>query len=131
MNPFELDNVYNFNTLAPAILGADFKRVTVLAILNYSIASTFINIETNHVNIYPYLPEGTVNDPKSYQYLLIKTESGETTVLALPWINLDTVTKITGQTLTIKINDVAGTDATKVRDSLILLGFTNFTISIS
>lgn len=131
MNPFEIDNVYNFNTVAPAILGADFKRATVLAILNYTIASTYINIETNHVNIFPYLPEGTVNDPKTYKYLLIKTETGENTVLALPWINLDTVVKVTGQTLTIKINDITGDDSTKIRDSLILMGFNSFTMSIN
>ena len=130
MNPFELDGVYNFNTLAPAILGADFKRATVLAILNYTVASGYINIESNHVNIYPYLPVGTVKDPKTYQYLLIKTQTGENTVLALPWINLDTVTRVTTQTISITINDVNVDDTVKIRDTLILMGYTDFAITI-
>ena len=130
MNPFELNCKYNFNTLAPAILGADFKRATVLAIINYTIAATMININTNHVNIYPYLPVGTVNDPKSYQYIVIKTESGENTVLALPWINLSTVSKILSQDITITVSNVVNDDTIKIRDALIMLGFTEFNIAI-
>jgi hypothetical protein len=130
MNPFEIDGVYTFNTLAPAILGASFKNVTVLAILNYNVASSYINIESNHVNIYPYLPVGTVNDPKTYQYLLIKTQTGENTVLALPWINLATVNKVVSQTIAVTVNNVTVSDTTKIRDSLILLGYTDFAITI-
>lgn len=130
MNPFELDGVYSFDTLAPAILGANFKRVTVLAILNYTVAAGYINIESNHVNIYPYLPIGTVKDPKSYQYLLIKTLTGENTVLALPWINLDTVTKITTQTISVTLNNVNTGDSVKIRDSLIMMGYTDFSITV-
>lgn len=130
MNPFQIDNVYNFNTLAPAILGAEFKNATVLAILNYTVAKTYINIETNHVNIYPYLPVGTVNDPKTYQYILIKTQSGETTVLALPWINTDTVTQVTNQSIVVKVNNITNDDTVKIRDALILMGYSDFTISI-
>lgn len=130
MNPFEIDGVYNFNTLAPAILGADFKRVTVLAILNYKVAASYINIESNHVNIYPYLPVGTVNDPKTYQYVLVKTQSGEDTVLALPWINLETVVQVTTQTISVTLNNVNVDDTIKIRDSLILMGYTDFAITI-
>lgn len=130
MNPFELDGVYNFNTLAPAILGADFKRVTVLAILNYTVATNYINIESNHVNIYPYLPVGTVNDPKTYQYLLIRTQTGENTVLALPWINISTVVKVTSKVISITVNDANVDDSVKIRDSLILLGYSDFSITI-
>lgn len=130
MNPFELDGVYNFNTLAPAILGADFKRVTVLAILNYAVATNYINIESNHVNIYPYLPVGTVNDPKTYQYLLIRTQTGENTVLALPWINISTVVKVTSKVISITVNDANVDDSVKIRDSLILLGYSDFSITI-
>jgi len=130
MNPFELDGVYNFDTLAPAILGASFKKVTILAIVNYSVASSYINIESNHVNIYPYLPVGTVNDPKTYQYLLVKTQTGESTVLALSWINLTTVVKVTSQIIKITVNDVTVSDSVKIRDSLILLGYSDFSITI-
>jgi hypothetical protein len=130
MLPFELNSVYSFNTVAPAILGLEFKRVTVLAVLNYSIANTFINIETNHINIYPYLPTGTVNDPKTYQYLLIKTETGENTVLAIPWIDLDSVTQVTTQSLILTVNNINSTDTTKIRDAMIMLGYNSFTISV-
>jgi hypothetical protein len=130
MLPFELNSVYSFNTVAPAILGLEFKRVTVLAVLNYSIANTFINIETNHINIYPYLPTGTVNDPKTYQYLLIKAETGENTVLAIPWIDLDSVTQVTTQSLILTVNNINSTDTTKIRDAMIMLGYNSFTISV-
>lgn len=130
MLPFELNSVYNFNTVAPAILGLEFKRVTVLAILNYSVANTFINIETNHVNIYPYLPPGTINDPKTYQYLLIKTESGNDTVLAIPWIDLNSVTQVTTQSIVVTLNNVSTTDTVKIRDAMIMLGYNDFKITL-
>ena len=130
MNPFAIDGVYTFNTLAPAILGASFNNVTVLAILNYKVASNYINIEANHVNIYPYLPVGTVNDPKTYQYILIRTQTGEETVLALPWINTDTVEQINNQVVTVTVNNATVADTVKIRDSLILLGYSEFSITI-
>lgn len=131
MYNFAIGNVYTFGTRAPALLGALFERVTILGIVDYNIATTFRNVDLDHKRIYPLLPSGTVNNPKKFTYLLVKTESGEPTVLAYEWIDDATIEPVDSVTLTVTIPGVNNSDATKVRDALSLLGFSQFTISAS
>lgn len=128
---FEINKTFTFNTRAPTILGATFKRCKVLGIIDYILASSFINPETQHYNVYPHLPAGTPNDPKKYTYLLIQTEQGDKTVLAKEWIDLSSVTLVTSTTLTITITNAANGDADNIREALLLLGFTNPIITVS
>ena len=129
MYNFEIGKVYSFGTLAPALLGAVFDKVTVLGIIDYHIATSFLNVDLYHRRIYPLLPNGTVDNPKKFTYLLVKTESGIQTVLAYEWIEENTIELIDAVTLTVTIPNVSNSDATKVRDALTLLGFLNFTIT--
>jgi hypothetical protein len=127
---FEIHKLYNFSTRAPAILGANFKSVKVLGIIDYNLASKYINPETQHVNIYPYLPTGTVNDPKKYTYVLIQTQSGDVTVLAMPWIDETSIALVASRNLIITVRDVDTGDDTVIRDNLLLMGFSDITIEI-
>ena len=131
MYHFEIDKIYTFNTRAPALLGAEVTRATLKGIIDYSVAVTFINVDLQHRKIYPALPQGTVNDPKKFTYLLFKTESGELNVYAYEWIDDATIEPVDSVTLTVTIPGVNNSDATKVRDALSLLGFSQFTISAS
>jgi len=128
---FELGTTYNFNTLAPAILGSNVKNATVLGIIDYTTASNYITPETRHVDVYPYLPTGTVNDPKKYTYILFKSESNVKFVLGLPWIDLATVVQVVSLTINVTVNNASTGDANRIRDSLILLGFNSFTVTIA
>lgn len=127
---FEVHKLYNFNTRAPAILGANFKSVKVLGIIDYNLASKYINPETQHVNIYPYLPVGTVDDPKKYTYVLIETQSGDVTVLAMPWIDQESIALVTSRDLIITVKDIGTGDDVTIRDNLLLMGFNDITIEI-
>ena len=127
---FEIHKLYNFSTRAPSILGANFKSVKVLGIIDYNLASKYINPETQHVNIYPYLPTGTVDDPKKYTYVLIQTQSGDVTVLAMPWIDEASIALVESRNLIITVRDVDTGDDTVIRDNLLLMGFSDITIEI-
>lgn len=129
MYHFEIDKVYTFNTRAPALLGAQVTRATLKGIIDYSVAVTFINVDLQHRKIYPALPQGTVNDPKKFTYLLFKTESGELNVFAYEWIDDTSITVVDSTTLTVTLPGVSNSDANKIRDALNLIGFTNFTIT--
>lgn len=129
MYHFEIDKVYTFNTRAPALLGAQVTRATLKGIIDYSVAVTFINVDLHHRKIYPALPQGTVNDPKKFTYLLFKTESGELTVFAYEWIDDTSIEVVDSTTLTVTLPGVSNSDANKIRDALNLIGFTNFTIT--
>lgn len=131
MYNFSIDKVYTFNTRAPALLGAEVTRATLKGIVDYSVAVTLINVDLQHRKIYPSLPPGTVNDPKKYNYLLFKTESGEMNVFAYEWIDDTSIQVVDSTTLTVVLPGVSTSDANKVRDALLLIGFTNFSITAS
>jgi hypothetical protein len=128
---FELNKTYNFNTRAPAILSASFEAALVLGIFDYTTALRYISPETKSVNVYPYLPVGTTADPKKYTYILFKGQSGEQTVLAKEWIDESTIVLVTSKTITVTVLEASLEDATRIRDSLILLGLNKISISIS
>lgn len=126
--PFELNSVYNFNTYAPSILGNEIKNAVILGVFDYSIASQFTSPDTKHVQIFPFLPVGTIDDPKKYTYILFKSESGTKEIFALQWIDLATVVKKTSLTITITVTGAQSGDEQTIRDSLILLNFKTFNI---
>ena len=130
MYNFQIGNTYNFNTRAPAVLGSLFKNATILGIVDYNTASTYINIDVMQRTIYPLLPQGTPDNPKKYTYLLIQAESGQKTVLAYQWIDENTIAEVSSATIIVTLPNVNATDAERIRDSLALLGFTGFTIDV-
>ena len=126
--PFELNATYNFNTYAPSILGSEIKNALILGVFDYSVASQFASPDTKHVQIFPFLPVGTIDDPKKYTYILFKSESGTKEVFALQWIDQATITKKTALTITIMVTGAQSGDERIIRDSLILLNFKTFSI---
>jgi hypothetical protein len=121
---------YSFDVYPSAILGTDFKNVTVLAIMDMDSASQIIDTAAAHVSIYPYLPSGTPNDPSKYTYIKIKTSSGITTVLAVEWIKENTVTDVTSTSATVKIGGINPEDISRIRNALVANGFNNLLITV-
>lgn len=129
--PFELNAVYNFSTYAPSLLSNDIKNAVILGVFDYTTASLFSSPDSKHAAIYPYLPEGTPNDPKKYTYIYFKSESGSKEIFALEWINKATIVKKNTLTINITITDAQSGDELAIRDSLILLNFKSFNISLT
>ncbi len=127
---FVVNGKYNFEVFPIQILGNEFKNVTVLGVVHPSIAQNFLDLEASHVQIYPYLPSGTPDNARGYEYLMIRTVSGETTVLGLPWINAETITIVESGTLMVEIIDVTSQDIQRVSDALIANGFNAFNIKM-
>ncbi len=131
MYNFILKNIYDFNTLAPSVLGATFRNAKVLGIVDYDIASSFINVELMQRSIYPLLPAGTPDTPKQYSFLLLQTESGEKTVVAYEWIDPASIRLVDSVTITVTLPNVKSSDSVLIRDSLALVGFTGFNIQVN
>ena len=127
---FVVNGKYNFEVFPIQILGNEFNNVTVLGVVHPSIAQNFLDLEASHVQIYPYLPSGTPDNARGYEYLMIRTVSGETTVLGLPWINAETITIVESGTLMVEIIDVTSQDIQRVSDALIANGFNAFNIKM-
>ena len=130
-NPFEIRKVYSWDVYPAALLGTNYKNVTVLAIMDRDTANKEIDTQALHVNFFPSLPAGTPNDPNGYDYIKIRTTAGQTTILGIAWINLASVTVVDSRTITVKISDVGAADITRVRNALVQNGFGSLDISIS
>lgn len=128
---FQLRQVYDFDVYPSSLIGNNFKGVTILAIMDRQTANKEVDVQALHIQIYPLLPANSVpNNPDGYDYVKIKTQSGETTVLGLPWIKEDTVKLVESRTIQVKIGGVSAADVPRVRDCLAQNGFSIVDISV-
>lgn len=129
---FIIGSVYSFDTYAQQLLSTNFKNVTILAIMDCDTATASgADTVSLHANIYPYLPPGTINDRRKYNYVKVKTTTGQVTFLGIPWINEATVVLVESKTITVTIPNVNVNDVSKIRNALSVNGFNNFQIDIS
>ncbi len=131
MYNFVIGQTYTFNTLAPAILGANFQNVKLVAILDYNTAMKFNNVAQQNQVILPLLPKGTPTDPSQYVYLLFSTQSNTTVLLAYNWIDPSSIAQSQSISLNITVNNVGTPDITTISNALSLMGYTTFKITSS
>jgi hypothetical protein len=122
--------VYSFDVYPSAVIGTSFKKVTALAILDYNTALGFADIEALHINVYPYLPAGTPNRPQDFDYLLLRTESGDQTVVGIPWIIDDTVELVEALKVQAIIDGVGSADLERIRICLTQNGYNNIDLQL-
>jgi hypothetical protein len=127
---FNINKSYSFKTLAPSVLGASFKNFKCLGIFDYNTAAQYINPNERHAQIYPLLPAGTSNDPTTYTYLLFQSPSGVKTVLALEWIDSASVSLLTYSSLAITVPNAGSADVKKIRDMLVIMGYSGISIAV-
>lgn len=123
-----ISTVYTFNTNAPALLGIEIKNAKLISILDYDTAIIFEDITTKYRQIFPLLPNGTPDDPRSCLYYRFKSESGEFIILADQWINMQSVEAIDAVTLQVTIAHAVVDDIRRIRDALNILGLRSFDI---
>jgi hypothetical protein len=123
--------VYSFDVHPSSILGTGFKNVTVQAVLDYDSATNFGDIDALHVNVFSYLPMGTPNRPQDFDYLLLKTEGGDTTVIGIPWIIEETIELVQSLKANVVIDGLTSSgDLERIRACLAQNGFDKLTINL-
>ncbi|WP_257292017.1 phage DNA polymerase-associated SH3 family protein [Endozoicomonas sp. ONNA1] len=118
-------------TLYPAgIIGTVYDHCRINALLDAQTARQFIDIDALHANVYPTLPEGTINDPSGYLYLKVKLPSGIDSVVGMNWIDQGTLIRHESMTATFTVDNVDTTDIEKIKLALSANGFVgvNYTI---
>lgn len=128
MTTLTLNKVHTFNTLAPAILGAQIKNVKLIGIMDYDTAVTYDTVDLKFRQVYPNLPNGTPDNPKACIFYRFISESGEKIVLADQWIDMSTVEIITHINFTVDFTLADIADISRVRDALNALGYRNYVI---
>lgn len=124
---FELKKSYNFTTLAPTILGNEYKAMKVKAILTSDNALKFRDIATLHTtvkSVISNLPESITD----LTYILFENQDKEELVLALEYINTDSVIEVQGVNIRINITNVTVDDISTLTLRLKELGYVHFTI---
>lgn len=128
MYTFVPNRRYSFTTLAPSVLGGSRTASKIKAILDYSMAIKQDAVSQKARIVYPLLPSGTEEDPTQYTYLLLESPDKRTEILAYEWIDSNSITTADVMTVSVTIPVATAEDATKIRDTLTLMGYSGFTI---
>lgn len=126
---FEIHKTYTFNTLAPSVLGVTIKNAKLLSILDYDTALQYENVELKYRQVFPLLPNGTVDDAKSTVYYLFLAENGEKVIIAESWVDELNITLIEHINLLVSLPNVSLNDITSIRDVLNSMGYTGYEIT--
>lgn len=113
---------YNMSLYPIPLLGSSYKNIKLVSILDYDTALKFENVELLCKTAYPYLPEGTSSNFKSYVFYLFKTDTNKNLVLANEWIIQQTIQEITSLNYTLRLNNISTSQLNIVKDQLRLLG---------
>ena len=121
MTTLQINKHYSFSVYANSILGTNYRDAKLLAIFDYKTALRFENIDLLNKQVYPYLPPNTLIDHTKYTYYLLDLKD-KTVVIADTWIKQNSVEETSGQTYTVKLNNVTTHQLNIIRDQLRLIG---------
>ena len=128
MTSFSINKVYNFNTLAPDILGDRYEDFKVLAMMTADEAMKYRDIYTLHQNLVPVITGLPVNAGDCV-FMLLENKDGETTVLAIEYIDPVSVRLVTTINIRVELLDVSTDDLAIVTARFKELGYTNMVIN--
>lgn len=118
-NIFEVGKVYSFTMYASNILQASYHAVTCKGVFNHEVArSMLVDIDAMHARVYPYLPAGTPDSASVYQYAAFQEHNGNTIILGLPWININTIRVVDTQEITVTIKGKTASYLNELRQIL-------------
>jgi hypothetical protein len=121
---FKISGMYSFEVYPVSVLGTAFKNVKILAIIDQETAeASGLDTKAMHALVYPSLPSSTPNDPNKYNYIKIKTPSGQTQLIGLAWIVANTVQVVNLGKFTIEVDNESSGSQSKLLDALAANGF--------
>jgi hypothetical protein len=125
---FSINLIYNFSTLATAILGAAYTDMKVIGILGFEEALKYGDVVTKHEVLKPVIT-GLPGNANMLTFILFQDSSGNKLVLAQEYIDAATVVVVTLNNIQVDIIGVDTATETTLRARLLELGISNFTIT--
>ena len=123
---FELRKRYNFSTKAPAILGAEYRNVMVESIMTATEAVKYSDVLTLHEQIRTVLNLDL--EVANCTYIKFRTLDGETVILALEYINSDSIVEVKTVNIRVDILEANTDDILIIQERLKELGYSKFKI---
>lgn len=124
---FNINKSYNFNTLAPTILGDSYKIMKVKAILTAREAVKYRDIQTLHIMLRPLINALPVS-PESCTFVLFENTDKEETLLAMEYIDIYSIVEVTKMNISIEVIGTTSDDVSILRNILLEYGYTNIQI---
>jgi len=125
---FQINNVYNFATIAPTILGAQYNNMTVKGILTIDEAIKQSDVVTTHEAVKAVSAALPVS-PNNMIFILFVDGTGNTLIMAQDYITPTSIVLVTSVTINIQINNATTAMEPLLRMRLAELGITNFTLT--
>ena len=122
----QLGKTYNFKTLSPVILGSEYKNQKVIGIFNSTEAMKYGDIQTTYALVSKQI--STLPKINDLTFILFESLDQEKTILALEYLDVNTIVEVTTFNLNIIVNNASTEDTSIITNMLKELGYTNFTI---
>jgi len=120
---FEINKVYNFDTVSPVVLGLSYKNMKVIgANINYRVAVNYTDIYTTREKIIQET-KLTLLDPKDVSYVMLENEYNEILVLSLDWVVPSSIVVVTSINANIKLTNISNSDLTIINNAILALGY--------
>jgi hypothetical protein len=126
-----LNQRLSFDTAAPGILGSSRSGARLVAVLDYSTASAFADVQAKHAQVKNVVPDIPAQAGK-YLYGKFTYPDGSSEILGEPWIVASSIRAVVTRTLLITIDqNVTEETEALARAALTQNGITGFTIDSS
>ena len=122
----QLGKTYNFKTLSPVILGSEYKNQKVIGIFNSTEAMKYGDIQTTYALVSKEI--STLPKINDLTFILFESLDQDKTILALEYLDVNTIVEVTTFKLNIVINNASTEDTSIITNMLKELGYTNFKI---
>jgi hypothetical protein len=124
ISQIEIGQRFSFEVYPSAILGNNFKDVILEGTLSPAMAQAFgTDIYSLHNNVYRTLPTTTPNDPLKYNYIRVRHQNGNLSVVGIPYIRPESIVISTRGVLDLRFDNVTQEDQTRILNALSANGY--------
>ena len=124
---FEIKKTYNFTTLVPSLLGGEYKNMQVVPLMTPDEAVKYQDILTLHEQVRTLIALNmSAND---CTYVKFKTLEGDTKIIALEYIEPDSIKEVTTVNIRIELQRATTEDISIITARLKELGYVDFDVT--
>lgn len=124
---FEIKKTYNFTTLVPSLLGGEYKNMQVVSLMTPDEAVKYQDILTMHEQVRTLI---TLNmSANDCTYVKFKTLEGDTKIIALEYIEPDSIKEVTTVNIRIELQRATTEDISIITARLKELGYVDFDVT--
>ena len=124
---FEIKKTYNFTTLVPSLLGGEYKNMQVVSLMTPDEAVKYQDMLTLHEQVRTLIALNmSAND---CTYVKFKTLEGDTKIIALEYIEPDSIKEVTTVNIRIELQRATTEDISIITARLKELGYVDFDVT--